>query len=215
MKYGDPEKGWPEPPEDWEPPKECPYCAPDGTLWNGDGSKICPHCKGSHYINETMSYPTDLPSSPASLLRLTPSTNDEINRFANILIQSVQAGEENPIAILIQVRAMEKAFKIITEKIQRNLLTEADKHPENKFEYAGNFIEKSEFVRYDYAVSGDKEWELFSVAEQTAANARKEREGFLRTLKKEMDILDKETGEIITIRPPLRKSVSGLKVFIK
>lgn len=160
-------------------------------------------------------YISDLPSTPAGVLRLSPSTNDEINRFANILIQSVQAGEENPIAILIQVRAMEKAFKIITEKIQRNLLTEADKHAENKFEYAGNFIEKSEFVSYDYAVSGDKEWELFSVAEQTAANARKEREAFLRTLKKEMDILDKETGEVITIRPPLKRSTSGLKVFIK
>lgn len=28
---------------------ECPYCAPDGTIWNGDSSKICPYCKGIHY----------------------------------------------------------------------------------------------------------------------------------------------------------------------
>lgn len=31
--------------------KECPYCAPDGTIWR-DGSMICPHCKGSHFIVE-------------------------------------------------------------------------------------------------------------------------------------------------------------------
>ncbi|MGC3945371.1 MAG: hypothetical protein QM762_12795 [Chryseolinea sp.] len=28
-------------------PKKCPYCGPDGTQWNGDGSRICPHCKGA------------------------------------------------------------------------------------------------------------------------------------------------------------------------
>jgi hypothetical protein len=157
-----------------------------------------------------------LPNSPNGVLKLFPSTSDEVNRFANRLIQSVKHEGENPLEILVQIRAMEKAFKIVTEKIQENLLTEAGKYPESKFEFMGNFIEKSEVgTSYNYEVCGDHDWEQFSVAEKTAADARKNRETFLRTIKEPLNMYDPDSGETWTVNPPVKRSSSGLKVFLK
>lgn len=153
--------------------------------------------------------------TPTSVINLLPSTSDEVNRFANMVIQAVKNGEENPLQMLLQVRAMEKAFKIITEKIQSNLLTEADKHPENKFEFKGNFIEKSEFVTYDFSVCGDTTFERLEVDFNTAKARLEERKAFLKALKEPTPIGDTVTGDLVTVRPPLKKSVSGLKVFLK
>lgn len=155
--------------------------------------------------------------TPNSVIHLMPSTADEVNRFANRVIQSVKYDGENPLSLLIQIRGMEKAFKIITEKIQENLLNEAEKYPDKKFEFKGNEIEKAEIgTSYDYTVCGDPDWEMFHIEEKTAADRRKERETFLRALPPgPTTIVDNMTGEIITIRPPSKKSTSGLKVFIK
>ena len=159
---------------------------------------------------------SDLPNSPNGVLKLFPSTSDEVNRFANRLIQSVKHEGENPLEILVQIRAMEKAFKIVTEKIQENLLNEAGKYPENRFQFMGNEIERSEVgTSYDYKVCGDHDWERFSVDELTAGNSRKERETFLRTIKEPINMYDPITGETWTVRPPIKRSSSGLKVFLK
>jgi len=45
--------------------------------------------------------------------------------------------------------------------------------------------------------------------------ARKERETFLRALKEPMEVLDNMTGEVIILRPPVKKSTEGVKVSIK
>lgn len=154
--------------------------------------------------------------TPNSVIHLMPSTSDEVNRFANRVIQSVKYDGENPLSLLVQIRGMEKAFKIILEKIQENLLTEAGKYPEKKFEFKGNEIEKAEVsMSYDYAACGDREWELYDVAERTAAESRRQREKFLRAMTEPIDVYDKDSGETWTIKPPLRRSTSGLKVFLK
>jgi hypothetical protein len=145
-----------------------------------------------------------------------PSTADQVNKFANRVVQSVKYDGENPLWLLVQIRGMEKAFKIITEKIQENLLNEAEKYPERKFEFMGNEIEKAELATvYDYSKCGHPDWEQFSVAEKTAAEGRKATEAFLRALTGPIDLLDRSTGEVTLIMPPTKKSTSGLKVFIK
>lgn len=145
-----------------------------------------------------------------------PSTSDEVNRFANSLIQLVKNGEENPLAVLIQIRGMEKAFKIITEKIQENLLTEADKYPEKKFQFKGNDVDKSELgTRYNFDICGDRVYETRKSIAAAANTLVKEREEFLKALKEPLSTFDEETGEVFTIRPPSKSSTSGLKITLK
>lgn len=154
--------------------------------------------------------------TPTSVINLLPSTSDEMNRFANNVIQAVKNGEENPLQMLVQIRAMEKAFKIITEKIKENYLTESEKYPGDKFEFKGNQIQKGDVhTDYDYTVCGDPIWNQRKSILDIAKTLLDERQDFLRTLREPMTIVDDESGEIATVRPPLKKSIPGLKITIK
>lgn len=159
---------------------------------------------------------TDLPNTAAGVLRLTPSTQDEINRFSNQIIQAVKEGEENPLDILLQIRALEKVFKIVLEKIKDNYMTASDKYPENEFEFKGNKVQKADvWTDYDYSVCGDPIWEQRKSTQDAAANLVKEREAFLRAIREPIIIVDDESGEQATVRAPLKKTVPGLKITIK
>lgn len=154
--------------------------------------------------------------TPTSVINLLPSTSDEVNRFANNVIQSVKNGEENPLQMLLQVRAMEKAFKIITEKIKENYMSEADKYPGDKFEFKGNEIQKGDVkTEYDYSNTGDIIWEQRVSAMAAAETLVKEREAFLKALKEPITLVDEGSGEVYTVRPPIKKTTQGLKIFMK
>lgn len=156
------------------------------------------------------------PSTALGALRMMPSTASEIGRFSKQLIEGVQEGNINPLELLVMLRALEGVSKTVRDSIDGNIQSAADKYSEKEFEIFGAKIQKGDVgVEYDYKSTGDRDWEQFSVAEQTAAARRKERETFLRSLKEPMDVLDKDSGETWTIRPPLRRSKPGVKVFLK
>jgi len=157
-----------------------------------------------------------LPQTAAEYLTLAPNTQTSIDVFSDGVIQSVQAGEINPLTVLIQIRAMEKAFERILKETKDNIMREADRYPGNEFEYAGNKVTKTEHgVRYDYGSCGDPIYQrLFEVAFE-ANGQLKERENFLRAVKVPFKTVDEGTGEVATISPPTKKSTSGLNVSIR
>lgn len=157
-----------------------------------------------------------LPQSPTELLTLMASTSTQIDVFSDGVIESVQAGEINPLAVLIQLRAMQKASERILKEIAPNLLTEAAKHPENEFEFMGNKITKAEHgTKYDYSVCNDPVWNQRIKIANEAKEQLSERETFLKAVKAPFTLLDEGTGEVVTIHPPTKKSTSGLNVSIK
>lgn len=155
-------------------------------------------------------------SSPTALLHLNPSTASEIQFFASSIIEEVKSGNESPLRVLVQLRAMEKASKQILEGIKDNILTESEKYPGNSWEMWGNLIERSELgVTYNFAVCQDPVFEELETDFNTAKSRLDERKEFLKTLKEPITILIEKTGEIVKIYPPQKKSTTGLKVFIK
>ncbi len=156
------------------------------------------------------------PSSPRELLTLMASTSTQIDVFSDGVIQSVKEGEINPITVLIQLRAMEQASQRILKEIHENIMAEANKYPGKSFEFMGNQVTKAEHgTKYDYTACNDHKWIDLLEAEDNAAKARKDRESFLRSLKEPMEVLDPESGEVCILRPPVKKSTSGLNVSIK
>lgn len=156
------------------------------------------------------------PNSPTSLLHLNPSSAQQIEFFATSIINEVKDGNESPLRVLIQLRAMEKASKQILEGIKDNILTESDKYPGTSWEMWGNRLEKSEVgVKYDYSLSKDTVWERLNTDLDTADVKLKERETFLKTIREPMTVVDELTGEIVKIFPPKKTSTTSLKVFIK
>lgn len=157
-----------------------------------------------------------LPQTAAEYLTLAPNTQTSIDVFSDGVIQSVQAGEINPLTVLIQIRAMEKAFERILKETKDNIMREADKYPGNEFEYAGNKVTKSEHgIRYDFSNCGDPAYERLLQEYTEATQLLKERENFLKTIKAPITIVERESGEVKEILPPTKKSSSGLNVSIR
>lgn len=158
----------------------------------------------------------ELPASPASLMHLMPSTSQQITTFSRGIIEAVKNGEENPLDVMLQIRALEKSFKFILDEIKDNVNREADKYPGVSFRYRGNELVKGDVsTTYDYSICCDTEWERRKVDADAAKERLQEREGFLKALKEPLEVCDTVTGEMITIRPPLKKTVQGVKFFIK
>lgn len=158
----------------------------------------------------------DLPTHATGVMNLFSTSRTGIDVFSDQIIQAVKEGEINPLQVRIWIKTMEEIIERVKKETSENQLREADKWSEQKFLYLGATIEKADVkTEYDYSVCGDIDYELFEVALNTAKESLEDRKKFLRSLKEPLDILDKDSGEVRTVRPPLKKSTAGLKVSIK
>jgi hypothetical protein len=156
-----------------------------------------------------------VPDSPMSMLRLMPNKTTEIASFVKQIISAVKSGDANPLEVLVMLRSLELVSELVREEIEENVLTEAEKHSENKFNAYGAIVERCEVgVKYDYSSSGFTEWEQWDVVVRNATETRKEKEAFLRALKEPITTLNENTGEVETIRPPHKTSKSGVRVYL-
>lgn len=158
---------------------------------------------------------SELPSTAFGVIRLLPDSKEQIKTFSQQLIKAVHEGEVNALQLKAMFKILEKVIEKVDEGTKENQLRAAGLYSEKQFSAYGCDIEKVEVaVKYDYSVCGDKAWEMFSVAEKTAADSRKQREVFLKSMKDPISILDEETGEVITVRPPVKTSKDGLKFTV-
>lgn len=157
-----------------------------------------------------------LPDNPMSALRLMPSKTKEIAVFVHGIVKSVKEGYANPLEVLTMLRALEHVSREVREEIQENINTEADKYSEKKFEAFGAIIERCDVkTEYDYASSRDVEWEDLNTQILTLTEKRKEREAFLRALKQPVTAVNEQTGEEYTMRPPIKRTTPGVKIYLK
>lgn len=158
----------------------------------------------------------ELPTTAIGAARLLPTTQTQIDVFSDQVIESVRQGEANPLEVLVIMKAFEKAADRILKEIRENFVTEAAKYPESSFEFNGVKLEKAEVgTSYDYSACNDPVYQrLFEVSFE-ANGQLKEREAFLKAIKRPTTIADEGTGEMITINPPLKKSTASVKVSIR
>lgn len=158
---------------------------------------------------------SELPERATGVIQQFSTSRAGIDVFSDQVIEDVKLGNVNPLQIRVWIKTMEEILERVKKETNENQLTEANKYSERKFEFMGATLEKADFGKYDYSTCCDPEWEQYSVAENTAAEGRKAREAILRLLDKPFDLLHKDTGEVITIHPPQKKSAPGLKVSIR
>lgn len=161
-------------------------------------------------------YLDNLPTSAMGVLELFSTSQTGIDLFTDQIIESVNKGETNPLKVRIWIKTMETICSRLKSETESAQLIEADKFPEKSFEYAGAVITKSEqATRYDYSKCGDPIWQQRDQILLSAKNQLKEREDFLKSLKEPLNSFDDETGETFVIKPPTKKSKSGLNVSIR
>lgn len=155
-------------------------------------------------------------SKAIAALDLFSTSQVEIDVASDQLIEAVQSGEVNPLKLRVWVKTMETIIDRVNKATVQNQLTEAGKYPGTRFEFAGAIVERAELgTKYDYRACNDTVWEMLHSDTETAKTRLSEREAFLKALKEPLTIVDEMTGEVVKIVPPLKTSVSGLKVTIK
>lgn len=161
-------------------------------------------------------YIDNMPNTAMGVLNLFSTSQAGVDRFTDQIIRSVQQGETNPLKVRIWVKTMELICSRLKSETSEDQLIEADKYGEKTFEYAGAKITKTEVsTKYDFSKCGDPIWESREQILSAAKAQLKEREDFLKTIKEPITMVDDLSGEIVTITPPIKTSVSGLNVSIK
>ena len=151
-----------------------------------------------------------------SVISLCPSTKEQIELFANQLIGDVEQGVTNPLALHIRLTLIEKSFDKVKEAIKKQVLAEAEKHNQNSFDHMGCKIEVKEMgVRYDYSACNDWEWNQVNELKNGYEISLKNRQEFLKYLKKKETIVNEETGEVIEISPTIKTSTTTIAVTPK
>lgn len=151
------------------------------------------------------------PSNPLEVLNLIDAATCE--QFAHDMAALVKEGHVDPIQVRVLMSAWEKAFKSLKTAIEPEVANEAAKHGK-AFDFMGAKCEwVPTYTAYNY--SADVTWNnLQEKVEQASAN-QKEREAFLKTVKEPFQQLDPETGELITVSPPVKRQIEGLRITIK
>ena len=147
-----------------------------------------------------------------STLSILPSNKEQIKTFVALLINELEDGRANPLAVQKTFKAFEKVGEAIKSELSKLCLKELDKHPKGKYEAFGVTFETMEAgTKYDYSGCGDIKWELYKQQIEALTESLKQREVFLKALNEPFDIVDNDTGEVYRIHPPVKSSTTTIK----
>ena len=133
------------------------------------------------------------------------------------LVEMVQSGMTDPLTMLVKLKFAQSVIADVIESIQPNCVDEASKyHKGEDIKLLGAELKVKEAgTKYDYSGCGDMIRDHYDHMEKSSAEAKKDRENFLKSLKKSQTLVDDDTGEIYTIHPPVKKSSTIVQVTIK
>lgn len=159
---------------------------------------------------------TDLPNTAMGVIRQLSVSKPGIEMFCKQLISSVKNGEVNPLELKAFLKTMEKIIEQVDKETKDEQLNEAMRYSERKFTAYGCEMEQCEVAtKYDYVSCGDPVYnQRLRIAEEAKAQLD-ERSAFLKALREPLTIVDDESGEVATVCPPIKRSISGIKVSIK
>lgn len=163
-----------------------------------------------------------------SLLALFETTKEQRVQFAERILESAENGFTEPLQIHLQVRSLQDILDILTVRDEKKnkhsdiakrynniLFDEAKKHGKT-FEYKNaTFQEKEAGTTYDYTECNDQEYYDLDADYQNAKAALEKRKKFLQSLPEKGQEITTKEYEIVTIYPPIKKSITTLTVKLK
>lgn len=145
------------------------------------------------------------PDNPLAVMSLFDADAKTLDGFIDYVADTIESGMDDPLKVLAMSKKMEYVVKRINERIKEATERELAKHGEKANLFSCEMAYVPTYTKYDF--SNDRKWEELN-------KAIKEREEFLKALKMPVTVVDDETGEIITVRPPIKKSTMGLRVTV-
>lgn len=151
-----------------------------------------------------------------SLVALVNSTNLTKEAQSNLvenLVSQVINGNVDAVMAFVQI----KAIADVCEQFMKNsdvcnAVQSAVKVRGENAVFGGANVSFSNATRYDYPSSGDPQYLELIKQKEVLSGKIKAREMFLKAITDQQDIVDRETGQIITIHPPVKAVSQSLRV---
>ncbi len=140
-------------------------------------------------------------------------TKEAQSSIAENLVAQVIRNEVDPIRAYVQIKAIAEVCAQVlkdTALISR-VQAAADERGRNA-EFGSAKVGVSTTTRYDYASSGDPQYLSLIKQKESIDNKIKAREMYLKAITERQDMVDRNTGEVITILPPQRTVSPSLRV---
>lgn len=148
-----------------------------------------------------------------------PFTKVQQSDFVESLVAQIEDGEVNPVEAVVKAKALNETLNAFLKDDRTNeyVLNECDKY--NKSEtpsFAGATVQVRETgVKYDYMNCGDPEYTSLLKQMQEISDALKKREKYLSAITSPKTEINEETGEIYTLKPPVRTAKDSFIITFK
>lgn len=137
-------------------------------------------------------------------------TKEQIYLLTEQIIQPVMDGNLEPLKAMALLKGIEEALSEAIDRMKPYILDELSKYKTGEMPSALGVEFKLMEARptYDYTTCNDAELNRMMVVKNDIDAKVKSRQEFLRKLTKTEFITDTETGEIVEVHPPLKKSTT-------
>ena len=137
---------------------------------------------------------------------ITQSTKSELESLAWVLFENSEGYE---MELYIFAKKLETLSKLLQELSQETALNEAEKlKGEIMFGYEINVRETG--VKYDYSKCNYAPYNNLILQKKQIDSEQKTMEALLKAISKPTEIADSETGEILTVKPPIRTAGTSI-----
>lgn len=146
--------------------------------------------------------------SAPSLSKATQAT------IAEDLVSQVKQGVIDPMQAFIQIKAIAEVCDqfLKNDEIVSMTIGAVARNEGNLPVFNGAKVSLANTTRYDYESSRDPEYINLIRQKEIIADKMKAREMFLKSLDTQIDVVNRESGELITILPPEKKQSKTLRV---
>jgi hypothetical protein len=156
------------------------------------------------------------PSTVLGVLEQFGTSKEQINKFASLVLTEVENGNADPLKLHIYCKTLEAIADKIKAGIKDAAMTEAAKYGQKEFEFMGASVAVVPVsTQYDFKVCNYPAWEECDFEISSATERRKIAEAFLKAVKEPFTMIDDRTGEVVTIHPPVKRQIDGIKITIK
>ena len=140
------------------------------------------------------------------------SKEAQANVAADLVAQVVN-GNVDPITAFVQMKAVGEVAEQFLKNADIVALTQAAAAERGKdAQFGGAKVGITYTTRYDYISSGDAEYAQLMREKEDIDTKIKARQMFLKSVTDTMDVVDRATGELVTINAPVPTKSSTLRV---
>jgi hypothetical protein len=151
-------------------------------------------------------------SSATSYINLLAADKSTLDSFISHLLQEVEGGSVDNLELYAKLSGLIKGLEEVKKFSLGFALDDIEKHG-GRFEAYGYKLAKKEAgARYDFSNCNHPEWIAYNEKIKEYSDCQKAIESTLKTLKDPIQIMLEDTGEIVQVNPPIKKSTTTIEV---